>query len=912
MIAITTYTQILGRAEELHALRTLIGGARNGRGSALLIQGDPGVGKTTLLEAALGDIGEMRVVRASGYEIESALAFGALQRLGRPLARYVDEVPAMQRDALRIAAGLSEGTPPQRALVGLGVLSVLARAGDDIPTICVIDDAHHLDDESLEVLGLVARRLSAEAVALVFASRDDQGVARALAGVPRLRLAGLDPESAADVLREAVTGDLEPAIVADVVAYTGGNPLALRDLGAELSVHDLTAAAAGPSPVPLGHRLEEHYAARAAELSRESGLWLLVAAAESTGDASVVRSAAGVLGLPDSASAEAEALRLVEIRDSVRFRHPLVCAAVYSSASDADRRTVHAALERVTSARGLRELAAWHASAACAGTDADVAAELASIADLAGARGGLRSRAHLLARAAELSPDPHARSLWFVVAAEAAIAAGAGVLSRQLLARADRELLDPIGRGRMLVVEAMCTMYLADPTTMRDTVAVLIAAADAFGTVSADLEQKALLLALNSSLTAETRAAGTDLAQLATRMRSAAADAENVYAIELRAVASLALDSYDIALPRLSEAVAMLEALDDDTVLDFSFYIVSPCIATWDCEAASRLLQRTVRIGRERGALREVDGALWVLSAVELSRVNPRLAGEYLAQAAELRRALGYVDEQTVNAAYLAWQGASRTTVEQITHAMDEAGYGGVARMAIGALAIAEIADGEYAAAYDRLWDLVEHPYLQASFHHIPELVEAAVRSGRTTAARAAAARLDAYADATGAPWARGLAARGRALLAEPADAERLYLDSIELLDTPGHRGDAARSRLVYGEWLRRMRRRSDARVQLQAARDAFLDVGATAFAERARRELTAAGERVEDQDTHVGDLTSQETEVARLAAAGSTNADIASVLFISPNTVDYHLRKVFRKLGVSSRKQLAEHFPRL
>jgi len=462
----------------------------------------------------------------------------------------------------------------------------------------------------------------------------------------------------------------------------------------------------------------------------------------------------------------------------------------------------------------------------------------------------------------------------------------------------------------MLVVEAICTIFLADPVTMRDTLAVLIAAADEFRGHARDLEQKTLLLALNSAMTVEDRALGADVEALAVRMRAAAEGDDSVYAVALRAVASFALDDYVQALPSLREAVAMLEGLDDDALLDFSFYTVAPCIATWDCDAASRLLSRTVRAGRGRGALREVDGALWVLSAVELSRVDPARAGAYLAQAEELRRALGYVDEQTINAAQLAWQGAPRTTVEQIAHGMREAGYGGVARMAVGALGIVEIADGDYASAFERLSGLVQHPFLQASFHHIPELVEAAVRSGNVSAARTAAARLRMYASEAATPWVRGLSMRCDALLADDGDAEALYLASIDHLDSVAHRGDAARSRLVYGEWLRRVRRRADARIPLHAAREAFMDVGASAFAERARRELVAAGERIEEPTARVGLLTPQEAEVARLAARGVTNADIGSALFISSNTVDYHLRKVFRKLGVSSRRQLADHFP--
>lgn len=310
------------------------------------------------------------------------------------------------------------------------------------------------------------------------------------------------------------------------------------------------------------------------------------------------------------------------------------------------------------------------------------------------------------------------------------------------------------------------------------------------------------------------------------------------------------------------------------------------------------------------GALREVDAALWVLSALELSRVNPRLAEEYLAQADELRQALGYGEQQMVNAALLAWQGTPRTATEQIANAMQEAGFGGIARMAIGAIAINEIADGDYQRAFIRLSDLVARPHLQASFHHIPELVEAAARSGNRDAARVAARDLHRYAAVADTPWVRGLDARCRALLASDVDAGARFEESITHLSAPSHRGDLARTRLLYGEWLRRMRRRTEARVQLTTARAIFEEVGAHAFARRASRELSAGGDKQEEVVTSRGDLTTHEAEIARMAAHGATNAEIAGALFISVNTVDYHLRKVFRKLNVTSRRQLAEHFP--
>jgi DNA-binding CsgD family transcriptional regulator len=389
-------------------------------------------------------------------------------------------------------------------------------------------------------------------------------------------------------------------------------------------------------------------------------------------------------------------------------------------------------------------------------------------------------------------------------------------------------------------------------------------------------------------------------------MRAAIEVSEGPYAVALDAISSFILDPYETAVPRLRAAVVMLDELDDAAFLELSYFAVTPAIALWDADAASRLLLRAVRVGRRAGALREVDGALWALSAVELSRTNPGLAGEYLAQAAELRYAVGHVDEQVVSASHLAWVGAPREQVHQIAEGLRAAAFAGVSRMADAALAIRDIADGAYAVAFTQLKALVDAPYLQSGFHQIPELVEAAVRSGNREEAEAAGGLLARLTLATGTPWVRGMSERARALLADGAEAEEHYLESIALLETAGHPGDVARGRLLYGEWLRRARRRGDARAQLRVAQSALDTVGATAFADRARRELRADGDR--GRATVAADpvLTVQERSVARLASQGATNAEIAAVLFISPNTVDYHLRKVFRKLGVSSRRQLS------
>ncbi|WP_374977184.1 AAA family ATPase [Microbacterium trichothecenolyticum] len=901
---------MLGRAAESERLRALLAGVRNESGGSLLVAGEPGIGKTTLIEAALRDHGQaLRVLAIQGVEVESGIAFGALQRLGAPLIEYVSDLPELQRAALRVAAGVDEGPPPQPLLVGLGFLSLLARAGADRATVCVVDDAQYVDAESLLVLGFVARRLSAERVGLVLAARADEGVQGALAGVPRIELGGLDTEAGSTLLRSGVKGELDPTVAAEYVQYTAGNPLALRELGAEMSAAELTSTAITHSPVPIGGRLEMIYTERMSELPSASRLWLLIAAAESTGDPAAVDSAARSLGVPPEASEAAERIDFVAVRDAVRFRHPLIRSAVYGAATDAARRSVHQALGDHARARGNLDIAAHHAAAAARGPDADVAAQLTAAADAAGARGGMLSRAHLLARAAELSPDPADASERSVAASEAALSAGAARLALQFLARAEESRLNDIGHARKLIVEAMAGLFLSDPQGLRTGMAKLVAAADLAGESAPELRRQALLLALNSATVTEEQAVGATVRELGLRMREAS-EGEDITAVVLRAAGSFILDGYADAAPVLRQAVDALRAESGSSLTSLAFFVTVPCVALWDWDAAVELLRRSAETGRATGALRDVDACLWILSAVELSRVNPKAASGHLAESLELRRALGFGDEQAVNAAMLAWEGAPSPTVEQIAHAIHEAGWGGISRMAAGAIAINEIADGSYASAFERLTPLVRHPFLQASFHHLPEYVEAAARSGNRAAAQWALGQIESYARASGSTVAHGLWYRSIALLSDDADAERHFVEAVEVLPE-SHQGDSARTRLLYGEWLRRARRRAEALAQLQVAFHGFASVGATRFMERTRREILACGGSIHDDPMPVDPLSSQERQVAELAARGSTNAEIAATMFISPNTVDYHLRKVFRKLEINSRRQLTDRFAR-
>lgn len=902
---------LVGRAAELGRLRALVESARQGRAGAVLALGDPGIGKTSLLDAAAEHAARAGALplRIRGHGVEQPLPFAALQRLIAPVSAHAAALPAEQRRALEVATGLASGDA-RPALVGLATLSLLAAASRERPVVCVVDDAHHLDAESLAALGFVARRVSAERLALVLAARDEPAVRQSLAGVEVLPVEGLDAEAAAVLVAARLREPVEPAMVEGLVRDTGGNPLALAELGERWTARRLASAAAADAPVPAGHRLAEHYAAAVRDLPRPARDWLLIAAAESSGDVDVVRAAARAAGLGADASAPAEVAGLVEVRDAVAFRHPLLRTAVYGGATDVERRRAHALLSAETAARGRRAVGAIHAAAAATAPDAAVAAELAAVADLAGARGGMISRARLLERAAAFAADECARSGYVVGAAEAALVAGAPVLARVLLADLDRARLDPVLRGRARMVTAWCGMFLSDPDAIRAGTADLLAAADDVHDLAPALEQRALAQALDYTQSTEGIAAGAGLQAFGARLRRGATVAPGPYAVALEAVASLILDSYEDAVPRLRAVVTLLDELDDAAYLELGYFGVTPAIALWEPDVACRLLLRTVRLGREVGALREVDAALWVLSSVETARTRPRRAAQYLAQAADLRQALGHAGEQPPNPAELAGSGAPRAVVQQVTDAVRAGGFDAVARMGDAALAARDLATGDWARAFDLLGGLLERPYLQATFSQYPDYVEAAARLGREEEARAATAVLDRFARATGARWATGTAERAAALVAGDARAEEHYLASVAQLDVPGLAGEAARSRLLYGEWLRRGRRRGDARAQLRLALDVFEQVGSVPFADRARRELAAAGDRVPTGDPDraaATGLTPQEASVARMAARGATNSEIASALFISTNTVDYHLRKVFRKLGVTSRRQLRE-----
>ncbi|WP_152030860.1 AAA family ATPase [Agromyces aureus] len=512
MVSIDTPSPaLLGRAGERERLAELVGSARNGRGSALLIRGEPGIGKTSLLDEATRDLAGVGIVRADGFEAEQAMPYATLQRLGAPFTELLDALPARQASALRIAAGVDDGPPPDRYLVGLGMLSLLAAAAERHPLVCVVDDAHLVDAESLEVLAFVGRRLAAESVALVLCARPEAHVDVAVAGLEVLELGGLDAPTSVRLLNRSAAEPVDPFLATRFAEETGGNPLALIDLAREFTAQQLTDSSLALGPVPIGQRLESTYLRAVDALPAGSRRWLGIAAAESTGRTALIDVAAQRLGVATDAAGAAELAGLASVRERVRFRHPLVRAAVYNAMPAGERREVHAVLREVADEHGRPDLAVWHAAAAASGVDDEVADRMERAADAAGGRGGTASRARLLAGAADLTTPGPLRDARLMAAAEAAAAAGAAKLALELLDRIERDRegpadLDPVTEGRLLLLRAMLALFVADPDGVRGGTERLLQAAGLFHGRAPELEQRALLAAFNAELTSESAA----------------------------------------------------------------------------------------------------------------------------------------------------------------------------------------------------------------------------------------------------------------------------------------------------------------------------------------------------------------------------------------------------------------------
>jgi DNA-binding CsgD family transcriptional regulator len=887
-------------------LTAALGAARNRQASALVVVGEPGIGKSALLERFLSASRaySVREIRVSGYSSESELPYAGVDRL---LTQLPDEVASLDerlRRALAVATGRETGLAPDPHQVGLAVLSVLARVEHVVA--CIIDDAHLLDQASLAAFAFVGRRVKAEPVSLIFGTRNRDAVLEVLSGIEVVQLRGLNNLAGVELLNANRTATLDPHLALRVVEQLAGHPLAIIDLAKHADAERLALRALSMEPLPPGTLVQGFYRREIDRLPPDSQTFALVAATDTTGEVDVVREAAMVLGVTEDSAAPVEQTGLLELAERVRFRHQLVRQAIYNAASSSSRRRVHEALAAASEKYGHPAAATSHLALASTGPDAAVAARLESLADAAGGRGALLTRAGLLVRSSDLTPPGPERDERRIAAGEAALAAGAAVLTGELLNALDLDVLSALSRGRYFSARAFLALFIGDPVTIPSVAFTFIRAADAFREVSLELEQRALINAFYYVLTTEWATTGISLSQLGERLLAGAGSGDDVLAIVLRGLSAQLLSSYEDAESGVRRALSVAVHADDATLMQLGLFAVPLAMALWEPQTAVSIAGRITATAANLGSLQTLDMTHWTLSTVHIRLLDVASAGRALENVRELRRAIGYPAEHVVNAAYLALTGVSLELVDAAAASILATGFGGAWTMVQAGIATRLVGDGDYQGAYDRLEPVMSSELRHISGMALPDFVEAAVRSGHADVARLAVETMASYEQVTPTPWLTGLLQRSLALVSDDEEAEAAYGSAIQSLTTAGTTGDLARAHLLFGEWLRRRRRRREAREHLTLAIRMFDALHVAPFAKRAREEFAATGGAAPPQAADT-DLTARESLIAGLAADGQTNQDIASALFISPNTVDYHLRKVFRKLGITSRRQLAD-----
>ncbi|MEV0910607.1 AAA family ATPase [Streptomyces hokutonensis] len=899
---------LLGRRTERAAVDRVLAAVRDGLSGTLVLRGAPGIGKTTLLRYAVHASPDLRACAISGVESEISLEFGGLRHLLRPFLPLVAELPPPQRDALRIAFGEESGPTPERFLVGLASLTLLSRAAEDQPLLCVVDDAHWLDHESAQVLAFVGRRLHADRVGFVVAV-GEPAARQVFEHLPTITVDGLPDTDARGLLSSVASGTLNAQAVDRILADTRNNPLALVELGSNYTADQLSGRAALPEPLPLGQRLQEHFLRQVRGLHADAQAFTLLAAADPERERAPLWRAATKAGIdPDAASAEAAWSGVLEFSgSSVRFRYPLMRSAVYYGAGAAERRRAH----QVLGEAGSPELRAWHLAAAATAPDEKLAAELQRTAERAAARGGYAARAALLRRAVDLTPGDEDRALREVALAEATLMAGDPPEARTVLDNAKPRLTNTVARGFAQSLEGAIRFAQGDAA---EAARILAGASRAFehdDRLARDTMLGALEAAIWSGpvLTRE-------IARLARAFPPVADGSASVSDLLLEGYSARFTLGYGASVQPFRAAVTALLADDLDPAVGLRWFSLGAAAAgsLWDDKATFDISDRWVNLSRAAGAFTTLPVGL------AFHAVSDAMAGHF--REAHTRWAM-MLEVLTVshgpavlgtnsrsNGVMLAYRGhlteARETGLAQVRESVARS-QGGPAEIGRYITAMADLFGGDHKAAMAGAQTVIDGDPAYTAEGTLPELIEAAVRAGRREVAAAAYESLSERALAAGTPWGLGLRSRCAALLAEGTDAEDAYLESISQLKRCRMVVDLARTRLLYGQWLRQAKRRRDARHELRTAYDMFTAMGAERFAEQAAAELRATGERAPTRAPGTAlDLTPQESRIAELAAAGASNSEIAANLFVSPSTVDYHLRKVFRKLNLTSRTQLA------
>ncbi|MGP3915176.1 AAA family ATPase [Nonomuraea sp. 10N515B] len=902
---------LLGRRAECEALDRLLAAVRVGQSRALVVRGEAGVGKSALLEHLIERASGCRVVCAAGVQSEMEVAFAALYSLCAPMLDLVDGLPEPQRDALDKAFGLRAGPAPDRLLLGLAVLGLLAAAADERPLVCVIDDAQWLDHASAQVLAFVARRLFAESVACVFAVRDPSE----LSGLPVMDVPGLSAGDARTLLRSVVPGPLDEQVQDRLVAEARGNPLALLELVREFTRPELAGGFGPPTAQTLPGRIEGGFQRQLGGMPAHTRRLLLLAAADPLGDAALLWRAAARLGLGMAVAGAVTDMIVIGVR--VRFRHPLMRSAVYRAALPEERRRVHLALAEATDVDADPDRRAWHRAHSTAEPHEEVAAELERSAGRAQARGGLAAVGAFMGRAAELTPDPRRRAERALAAARAKHLAGAPEPALALLASAQAGPLDEL---RLAHAELLRAEITSTSNHGRSAAPMLLEAARRFEPLDTGLARDTYLQALSAAIGAVPDK-GRSLVEVAAATRAAPPAPATLRVADrlLDALARHFTQDARSAAPAMRRALASFLGEDISAAEESRWLWAAQTIAValWDDRSGRALADRHVRLVRDTGALAVLPLA-WSTRLIplifegeldEAASVNEEI--QTLVAATGVRAGFGYQGPVGGALALAAWRGRQAETEQLANALMSEAasrGEGSTVSVSQWLRAVLHNSLGQYEEArVSAERACAYHPSPGAAAHWAPaELVEAAVYSGERELAARALEQLVLTTQASGTDWALGVEARSRALLSQGEEADGHYREAIDRLRRTRMRVDLARSHLVYGEWLRRERRRLDAREQLCTAHELFVAMGMEGFAGRAELELAATGETARRRTVETADqLTPQETQIVRLARQGLTNKEIASRMYVSPRTVEYHLGKVFAKLGITSRSQL-------
>jgi DNA-binding CsgD family transcriptional regulator len=903
----------LGRAREREHLDAMLAQACDGQSALLVVRGEAGIGKTALLRYAARQASGLRVAEIEGIQAEMELPFAGIDRLCAPMLERLEVLAEPQQTALRVALGLATGDAPDRFLVALAVLNLLSATAEQRPLLCLVDDAQWLDAVSLQALGFVARRLVAEPVAMIFALREP-ATTRALDGLPQLSVEGLEESDARALLSRSVPGRLDDRVRDRIVVETRGNPLALVDLSRRMSPSERAGGFAPPAAGDLPSRLEERYLRRVAGLPEATQRLMLLAAAEPLGDAALLWRAAERLFTDPSALGPAREAGLLEIDDRVRFHHPLVRSAVYRAASPDERRRVHDTLAEVSDDELAADRCAWHRALAAAEPDEAVAANLERSAGRAQGRGGLAAAAAFLERATALTPDPAIQTGRGLAAAEVSFEAGDFESTLRLLATAESGPIDGFQRARATLLRGHAALVSAYGN---EASSLLFQAARELEAFDVTLARRAYLTAWGAAVSANHLGGADVLAEICGAVLALPPLPPNPHPLDLliEGFALLTTDGRAAATPILQRAARSVMDLSVDDMLRWGWLAPGASSATWDPEGSLAGNELKAQLVRQAGALGELPIHLQSLALDRAWRGDLAGAAVLVAESETVAAATGTDPPPIALLRLRALQGRENDAgplIRSLVQHATEAGQGMAVMVAHWAGSLLNNGLGRYEAAASAAREVIENaidPWTPLGA--LPELVEAAVHLGETELARDALDRLAAATQPAGTDFALGLEARSRALVSGGEAAEPLFHESIDRLGRTPLRPELARARLVYGEWLRCEGRRGESREQLGVAEEMFSEMGMEAFADRSGAELVAAGAKPRMRRLEVREeLTPREDQIARLARDGLTNADIGGQLFLSPRTVEYHLHKVFGKLGIDARSGLDAALP--